>query len=196
MVVSKAGRIEIDRSFLELQQQALRFRKAEERPSLWIVCTDRSMDPVVDRIRRAGPVLVMRRPGSEVPADETDLQGELSAINFAVERIGVHSIVVCGHSMCSIGPCDDDTGYRESVSPSGGGLLQRVHHREAKNDRLRAHLVRQLQVLESYPSVAHAMGLGELRLHATFYLAESGHFTWYDEQYDRFVALNAPGTES
>ncbi|MCL4204958.1 MAG: hypothetical protein KJ000_20960 [Pirellulaceae bacterium] len=189
--MSKTGHTEIDRSFVDLQQQAHRIRKPGERPSLWIVCTDRLMDPVVDRICRAGPVLVLRRPESEVPADEADLLGELSAINFAVERIGVRSIVVCGHSMCSEGSCDDDTGYCESVSSSGGGLLQRVHRREAKNDRLRARLLRQLQLLETYPSVAHAMGLGELRLHATFYLAESGHFTWYDEQYDRFIAFDA-----
>jgi carbonic anhydrase len=191
MVMSKAGRKQIDRSFVDLQKQADQIRKPGERPSLWIVCTDRLMDPVVERIRRAGPVIVLRRPGSEVPADEADLRGELSLVNFAVERIGVRSIVVCGHSMCSEGSCDDGATFHETASPCVGGLLQRVHHRETKNDRLRARVIRQLRLLETYPSVTHATGLGELRLHATFYLAESGHFTWYDERYDRFVALDA-----
>jgi carbonic anhydrase len=160
---------------------------------LLIACTDVVMDRALERIQRIQKVIVMRRAGNVVPIDADDLRDERSPVNYAVEHLGVREIVVCGHSMCSgISAGQYQTPHRE---PSTGmeQLLEQVRHRTARNDEARKHLIRQLDALTMYPSVKHAIGLGELQIHGLFYLAESGIFTRYEEPVDQFVPLGIHG---
>lgn len=177
-------------SFNSLRKQASLVSKGHGPPTLWIACTDTTMDPVLERIAEGGAVLFLRQAKFEIPAGQAEIRNELSAINFAVERLGVNEIVVCGHSLCS---CFSRSRPKaDRLSPVGGlDLLRRgVIQRQAMNDRLRKHVIHQLRVLESYPSVKHASQSGRLRIYGLFYLAESGVFSCYDSPSSRFTSCD------
>lgn len=175
--------------FVCLRDQASVISEGQCPLSLWIACTDSTMEPVLDRISKSTSAIFLRKSKFEVPASTVDTRNELSAINFAVERLRVSNIVICGHSLCSCLP--DRQSHERRVTPSGGiQLLQHgVIQRHAKNEELRKHLIRQLLSLESYPSVKNAIQLGRLRIHGLFYLAESGAFSFYDQQRNSFSDL-------
>jgi carbonic anhydrase len=185
MAKSSAARIFQD--FVQLRDQASRISKDQSRLSLWIACTDHDMDCVLERIAKEGSALLLRQPKFQVPSSKADFRNELSAINFAVERLGVQDIVLCGHSLCSW--CTEGQPKANQTPPSGNidSLLQRVNLRQAMNEALRKELIHQLQILKSYPSVKNAIRSGGLRTHGLFYFAESGTFSSYDQRSHRFV---------
>lgn len=180
--------------FVHLRDQANLIAQSDGPLSLWIACTDHAMAPVLERIARRGSTVFLRQSRFEVPTSKADLLSELSAINFAVERLQVSDIVVCGHSFCS-----SFSGSRREVNCTSASdgiemLRQGVIHRQALNDQLRKHLVRQLQILETYASVQRASRSGTLRTHGLFYLAESESFSCYDRRTHRFAHCDEKGS--
>lgn len=186
------------RDFIMLREQANHLRSAGCEPhSLWIACTDLSLDGPLHRVTQAGPTLLLRRPGPQVIVTETEAQDELSAVNYAVERLRVKHIVLCGHSLCSAIPFDVSGNL--PVEPTQvESLIQRARRREVLNQHSRQHLVRQLQLLRAYPAVTRALAEGELQIDVLFYLVESGLFTLYDSLSGEFVptAVNERGSFS
>lgn len=175
------------RDFVNLRDQANLVSKSCPL-SLWITCTDPVMDLPLQRITKGCSAIFLRRAKFEVPGRKADLHNELSAINFSVERLGVQDIVVYGHSHCTWFSGEPPRANLAS-RPNGIELLrQGLVQRQVMNDRLKKHLISQLQTLDSYDSVTHAKQSGRLRIHGLFYLAESGTFSRYDPQSRQFVS--------
>ena len=148
------------------------------------------MDRPLDRIRATYPAIVLRQLGNQVADTEDERSRELSVINYAVERLRVRDIVVCGHSLCVATKSDTSSLSSHSCSAGAKAVLHRVSMREAMNERARDRVIQQIHVLKSYPSVLRAMDSGELRLHGLFYLAESGIFSRCDEQTQQFFPID------
>ncbi|MEU0499132.1 bifunctional SulP family inorganic anion transporter/carbonic anhydrase [Mycobacterium sp. NPDC006124] len=72
---------------------------AQRPDTLFITCTDSRIAP--DQITGSGPgdLFTVRNVGNLVPEHQTDASTE-AALAFAVEKMGVSTIVVCGHSSC------------------------------------------------------------------------------------------------
>lgn len=172
--------------FASLRAQASRLPEGGRPQSLWIACTDPGMERILERAARELCALVLRTPGFEVPTGRRHVEHELSGVNFAVERLGIEEVVICGHSHCSW--CASELRGERPSSKAGSidELRDRMLQRQALNERLRSRVIEQMERLEDYPSVRSKIAAGRLRTHGLFYLVESGAISLYDRQSGRF----------
>ncbi|MEJ2679615.1 MAG: carbonic anhydrase, partial [Gemmatimonadota bacterium] len=89
--------------FPDLAERFQRLVAEGQRPhTLFIGCSDSRVVPSLLTDAGPGELFVVRNVGALVPPYELDQahHGVSSAIEFAVRILGVHDVVVCGHSHC------------------------------------------------------------------------------------------------
>ena len=147
---------------------------------------------------------MLRNIGNIVPtwtglAGSDDSVG--SALEFAVDVLKVHSIVICGHSEC--GAMKALLGGHEAL---GGSLSRWLSHGTSALDRhaqapvqsqtpsttphnalARTNVVEQIERLQTYPSVQRAIAAGHLRLHGWFFDLKRAKITVWDPATGTFV---------
>lgn len=154
--------------------------------TMFITCADSRIDPSLLMGSHPGDLFIVRAIGALVPpADMGVMPQEGAAVEYGVGVLGVHTIVVCGHSKCG------------AISALKGGKLppelktlhtwsQHAHHVAGElgefhsvDEATRAVTRRQIENLMSYPLVREKCEQGELHIHAWFYdLGEVEVFEW------------------
>jgi carbonic anhydrase len=174
--------------------------------ALFIGCSDSRLVPHLLTGSGPGELFVVRNVGNFVPPYDASHghHGTAAAVEFAVLHLGVHDIIVCGHSHCGAikalyaGPNLQtphldrwlDLG-REAISPMGltpEGLRQSEQR----------SIMLQLERLMAYPMVAERVHDGRLFLHGWHYVIEDGEVLVLDVERGEFRAADAPpdGSES
>lgn len=170
--------------------------------ALFITCADSRIVPADLVNADPGDLFVLRNIGNIVPtwsglAGDDDSVG--SALEFAVDVLKVHSIVVCGHSEC--GAMKALVGGHESL---GGSLGRWLSHGTSSMSRhasspvhpdgttphnalARTNVVEQLERLKTYPSVQRALSSGNLRLYGWYFDLKRAKVTVWDPAAGRFV---------
>lgn len=177
----------------------------EQKPhTLFFACSDSRVVPAVLSTSEPGDVFTVRNVGNLVPPSAPDGgslgdRSEASAIEYAVERLRVQDIVVCGHSGCgAMGalsssldelpqnlrrwldlarPTCDDAAF----SPTLGAGLPRPDQLSQRN------VVLQLRALASYPSVNERVSSSSLRLHGWWFDIRNARIEAYDSTRAQFV---------
>ena len=141
--------------------------------ALFIACSDSRVAVNVFASSDPGDLFVLRNVGNLVPPfGHPGGAGTAAAVDFAVDKLAVRDIIVCGHSDC--GAMHAHCAGHDKLPPGAlrewldMGATSPAAGLDANQASLQ-NVVAQLKHLETYPSVARAMAAGRLRLHGLWF---------------------------
>ncbi|MGD9723361.1 MAG: carbonic anhydrase [Pirellulales bacterium] len=187
------------------QQQFFERLAEGQRPlALFITCSDSRIDPTLLTQTRPGELFIMRNAGNLVPPYGVMHGGEAATIEFAVAGLKVKDIVVCGHSHCGamsglldpqrIAPMPAVRVWLEYAEATLRIIQENYTHLTDPQQRLTAtieeNVLVQLENLRTHPSVAAALGRGDLKLHGWVYKIETGQVFAFDPERGQFVSVD------
>lgn len=181
----------------------------------FITCSDSRVVPHLITSADPGDIFVVRTIGNVIaPADPQGMSvgdvSEASAIEYAVDVLGIRDVAVCGHSNCgAIAAVHGGRHHYQSTAPNLVAWLEHAEPAKRKlatirgfpaelseQDRLsQANVLLQLDHVASYPSVHRRLPNGELRLHALWFDLARKMMHLFEPEHGRFVALDAAEIE-
>lgn len=191
------------RQYESEQRQAYADRFAElaqgQSPhTLFLGCSDSRVVPSVLASAGPGELFVVRNVANLAPALRGDgLSGTpsavVSAVTYALDVLGVHDLVVCGHSNCGgmravlDGNIADPhiARWLEAAEPAvhAWRVSGPMNPKLAEVDQLSQWSTRlQLEHLRRYPAVKRHLEQGTVRLHAFWFDIADGRMLAYDEE--------------
>jgi len=199
-----------------LPQYAERFHELSQGQTpetLFITCSDSRFVPDLIMSTAPGELFVMRNVGNLVPPStaegtSTGDLSEASAIEYAVLKLKVRDIVVCGHSECGAMKAALE-GKPLSETPN---LTKWLHHSAPAVFRLeqegpldpqlnrcdqlsQLNVLVQLEHLASYPIVRERIVDGTLHLSGFWFDIAKAEMWAYDRESRRFETINRDSAE-
>jgi carbonic anhydrase len=172
---------------------------------LLVTCADSRVVPHLFAGAEPGHLFVVRTVGNLVaPADEHGLAkgdvSEASAIEYALEVLGIRDIAVCGHSNC--GAMKATLDGRQRLASMAPNLAAWLEHAEASltrqdttekglspiNALAQRNVLQQLAHIATYPSVKKRRN--EVRLHALYFDIGPARVSLYEGEPRGFVPLD------
>ena len=123
--------------------------------------------------------------------------GTAAAIEFAVLKLDVHRIIVCGHSHCAgiRAPCDEPTPGANNLAAWVELGREAALPVQATPEALRRteprSVLLQLERLMGYPMVRERVEAGALALHGWHYVIEDGEVHVFDVRSGSFVPASS-----
>lgn len=172
--------------------------------ALFITCSDSRIDPTLLTQTKPGELFIQRTAGNIVPPYGSVQGGEAATIEYAVSVLNVRDIVICGHSHCGAmaGLLDPDSieklpavkAYLQHAEATRRIVDENYEHLSDPTNRLtltvEENVLVQLESLRTHPSVAAAVGRGELKLHGWVYKFETGEVFTFDPEEGQFMPLS------
>ncbi len=169
--------------------------------ALFITCSDSRIDPNLLTQTEPGELFILRNAGNIVPPYGPYAGGEAATIEYAVSVLGVHDVVVCGHSHCGamsglLHPEQVEflpavRNWLAHAEATARIMKENYSHIKEPKARLTAtveeNVLVQLENLRTHPCVLAAMSRRDLRLHGWVYKFETGQVFAYDPQESQFV---------
>ncbi|MEZ6065803.1 MAG: carbonic anhydrase [Planctomycetaceae bacterium] len=171
--------------------------------ALFITCSDSRIDPNRLTQTKPGELFIQRTAGNIVPAYGLVHGGEAATIEYAVAALKVRDIVICGHSHCGamaglLNPAATEKmpavrAYLQHAEATRRIVEENYQHLTDFERRLtltvEENVLVQLENLRTHPSVAAAVGRGELNVHGWVYKFETGEVFAFDPQQSQFVPI-------
>jgi carbonic anhydrase len=189
-------------------QQPAWFKKLAHEPTpraMFITCADSRIVPELITQSDPGDLFVARNVGNVVPPYGQMMGGVSTAIEFAVMALGVHHIIICGHSDCGAmkAVLDPETLRRMPTVKAWLRHAEVAKTVVADNCGCADHttlgilteenVVAQLDHLRTHPSVASRLASGQLFIHGWVYDIETGDIKAYDAEQGTFRLIgNGP----
>jgi carbonic anhydrase len=167
---------------------------------LFIGCSDSRLLPYLLTGTGPGEVFMVRNVGAFVPPHDgsSGYHGTAAAIEFAVLKLNVDRIIVCGHSHCGgiralyDEPTPGATNLAAWLELGREAALPVQVTPEALRRTEQRSVVLQLERLMGYPMVRERVEAGRLALHGWHYVIEDGEVHVFDVRSGSFVpASNA-----
>jgi len=176
--------------------------------ALLIACSDSRVVPNLFASADPGDLFVIRNIGNLVPLAGDDGRSwndssEAAAIEFALSKLQVTDIIICGHSEC--GAMQVLLTGRDTVEPfhlrswlrHGGEALEDFSRNQAPDTSLAPHnqlsqlnVLRQIGHLKSYPLVRERVEAEQLRLHGWWFELKNADVYAYEDDVGRFVLID------
>jgi carbonic anhydrase len=162
--------------------------------ALFIACSDSRVAVNVFASTDPGDLFVVRNVGNLVPPyGHPGGTGTAAAVDFALGKLKVRDIIICGHSDC--GAMHAHCGGQESL-PEGplkewlkAGAGPEVKGMEV-NEASRRNVLAQLEHLRSYPSVGRALEEGTLELHGLWFDIRRLEVLYFEKDGGKWVVLD------
>jgi carbonic anhydrase len=180
--------------------------------ALFITCSDSRIDPNRLTDTKPGELFIQRTAGNIVPPYGSVFAGEAATIEYAVMALGIKDIIICGHSHCGAmgGLLDPESiedmpavqEYLKHAESTRRIVKENYAHLTDPDKRLtltvEENVLVQLESLRTHPSVAAAVGRGDLKLHGWVYKFETGDVFGFNPKQNAFVPIediSPPATE-
>lgn len=202
------GLVDFRQGLTDEQRQLFGSLADNQKPEvLLITCADSRVVPSIFSNAGPGDLFTVRTVGNLVaPADAAGIaQGdvsEASAIEYALEVLGIRDIAVCGHSNC--GAMKAMVNGREKLVPTAPNLVEWLKHADASLKRTEPvpegstpedalsyrNVLQQLEHIATYSPVAKRLGTKEVRLHGLFFEIGPARVRLYEGLSKGFVPLD------
>lgn len=153
--------------------------------SLFLTCSDSRVVPNVITSSGPGDLFTVRNIGNLVPTDTDQDTSVEAALEFAINNLGVSSVVVCGHSSCGamkglLAGIDGDSGLASWLTHAAPSLAAYRNGHPAGRSAAEAgfgeadqlaivNVAIQVQTLTRHPLVGRAIADGRLRVAGLFF---------------------------
>ena len=181
-------------------------KKKQVPHTLFIGCSDSRIVPNLITSSVPGELFVIRNIANIIPnyRDSQEHLATTSAIEYAVEVLGVENIIVCGHSNC--GGCKAFY-YPEEVlekTPHTKKWLELAENVKAivldrldgNDEAAREWMTEQVNILEqikhllTYPYIREKYERKELNIQGWYYIIETGEVFIYNKENGEFELVN------
>jgi carbonic anhydrase len=188
--------------FPEQQELFKKLATAQKPRAMFITCADSRIVPELITQSSPGDLFVTRNVGNVVPPYGQMNGGVSSAIEYAVMALGVHHIIICGHSDCGAMRAVLNPQSLEKMPTVKAWLRHAEVARTVVEDNCqcgtehenmqvltRENVIAQLHHLRTHPSVASRLAAGQLYIHGWIYDIETSEISAYDAASDAFLPL-------
>ncbi|HZV18330.1 MAG TPA: carbonic anhydrase [Sphingobium sp.] len=181
------------------------FKDGQHPGVLVIACSDSRVDPTIIFDTHPGEIFVVRNVGALVPPFETTpgLHGVSSAVEFAIQILGIQEILVMGHGLCGGCHAALTQDMRDAPLGEGGfiaGWISMLDEARAKvvaehgDDRSRVagrameHAAVQVSLdnLRTFPWIKEKEERGALSLKGAYFAVAEGVLYLLDEPTGQF----------
>ena len=172
--------------------------------ALFITCSDSRIDPNLLTQTKPGELFIQRTAGNIVPPYGSVFSGEAATIEYAVSALKIRDIVICGHSHCgamggllapeALEQMPAVKAYLEHAEATRRIVNENYQHLTDPAKRLtltvEENVLVQLENLRTHPSVAAALGRGDLKLHGWVYKFETGEVFGFNPEKNAFLPID------
>jgi len=178
--------------------------KGQNPEVLFITCSDARINPNLVTLADPGEIFILRNAGNIIPSYGAG-GSEEATIEFAIAKLKIKDIVICGHSYC--GALEAATQLDTlKETPSLYSWIQRnieptvnlvkTNYTNGDQDNFlniltQEHVLKQIENLKSHPVVNQAISENCLALHAWVYKFETGEIFSFDATEGQFNLLNS-----
>lgn len=171
--------------------------------ALLIACADSRVEMQVVTQSEPGQLFVFRNAGNIVPPFGAAVGSVTATIEYAMVALKIPHIIVCGHSDCGAMKGLLDIETVASSMPTVARWLEyaevaralAIENDDGKNPKAlleqvtHENIIRQIEHLETHPSVAVRLARGEVELHGWYYDIGSSRVTAFDAQSGDFLPV-------
>jgi carbonic anhydrase len=201
------GAVAFRQNDFETHEQLFSELGKEQNPhTLFIGCSDSRLVPAMITTTKPGELFIIRNIANIVPPYKHagEFLAAISAIEFAVEALGVENIVICGHSNC--GGCAalfKPPAYFDKIPHTRKWLELAMPVKEkvlkilpAGNRASHEWLAEQMNIVEqihhllTYPFIAEKYENGTLNISGWYYIIETGEIFSYNADKGFFELIN------
>lgn len=181
--------------YLEMKRHFHKLGKGQNPHTLFVGCSDSRIVPNLITKTLPGELFVIRNIANLVPVyrESEEYLSTTSAVEYAVQMLGVENIIICGHSNC--GGCRAVYMSKEQTASIPHTrrwvqLMEKVRDKvielkpvdEAERDLQteQLNIVQQMNHLLSYPYIKEKYRAGTLKILGWYYIIETGEVFNYN----------------
>lgn len=194
-------------SFFKKEEEFFKRISGKQEPDvLFIACADSRVDPNLVTQSKPGDLFIVRNVGNIVPPYDAikDKNSVAAALEFAVLRLKVSDIIICGHSNCGAmqALCGDEEEFADmphlrdwlKIAAPVKDAINTLYSECSGTSRLRIveeeNILLQLKNIQTYPFVAEALERGSVYLHGWYYDIYTGKVCAYNPNSETFEDIH------